>query len=135
MDVVGRIVLKPTDTLQAGVSVFVERLSEMLIDTLLARKIYVTGNVQCTNVQFLTDNFFVLQKSRISSHEMLVSEGNKVVAIKLFDSTPIRVASSKFRVEPRVDLMDWDISKYSMSSRTRREWRRVRKMLGNFEVK
>lgn len=47
LDIGGRVVLKLADTLPIGVSVFVDRFftSEVLLDTLLSRKVYVTGTL------------------------------------------------------------------------------------------
>ena len=114
LDVGGRVVLKLTDSLPIGVSIFVDRYftSERLIDTLLSRKIHVTGTlmkmrIPKTNLQFFTDKD--LKKSGRGSHDMLVTEDNKMAVVKWFDSKPIHLASSEFGTEPVGQCKRWSV--------------------------
>lgn len=114
LDVGGKVVLKLTDTLPVGVSVFVDRYftSETLIDTLFSRKIYVTGTlmkmrIPKTDLQLLSDKN--LKKSGRGSHDMLVTEDNKIALTKWFDSKPIHLASGEFGTEPLGSCKRWSV--------------------------
>ncbi|XP_072377992.1 uncharacterized protein [Diabrotica undecimpunctata] len=104
-DIGRRVVLKLTDTLPVGVSIFVDRYFtlKILIHALHSRKLYVTGTlmknrIPKTDVTFKTDKH--LRKSGRGSHDMLVNKDNKIAVTKWFDSKPIYMVSSAFGAEP-----------------------------------
>ncbi|KAG5875932.1 hypothetical protein JTB14_036465 [Gonioctena quinquepunctata] len=106
LDVGGRMVLKLTETLPIGVSVFTDRYftSISLIDLLSSRQITLAGTIMASripkNAAFLNDN--QLKKSGRGSHDGLVREDGKIILTKWFDSRPVHFASSSSGIEPLV---------------------------------
>ncbi|KAG5863495.1 hypothetical protein JTB14_011246 [Gonioctena quinquepunctata] len=120
LDVGGRMVLKLTETLPIGVSVYTDRYSTSisLIDLLSSRQITPAGTIMASripkNAAFLNDN--QLKKSGRGSHDELVREDGKIIPTKWFDSRPVHFASSSSGIEP----LDMVIGKYAMRGRTKK---------------
>ena len=111
LDIGGRMVLKLTDTLPAGVSVYTDRYftSIPLIDALLSRKLTLTGTIMLNrlpkNATFLKDSD--LKKSGRGSHDQLVRQDSNLNLVKWFDSKPVHLASSSTGVEPLGTCSRW----------------------------
>ncbi|KAG5880896.1 hypothetical protein JTB14_000982 [Gonioctena quinquepunctata] len=106
LDVGGRMVLKLTETLPIGVSVYPDRYftSISLIDLLSSRQITLAGTIMASripkNAAFLNNN--QLKKSGRGSHDGLVREDGKIILTKWFDSRPVHFGSSSSGIEPLV---------------------------------
>nr|CAH7729435.1 unnamed protein product [Callosobruchus chinensis]CAH7729437.1 unnamed protein product [Callosobruchus chinensis] len=111
LDVGGRMVLKLTDTLPIGVSVFTDRYftSIPLIDTLLSRQITLTGTIMANRLpkkaEFLTDS--ELKKSGRGSFDHLVREDDRISIIKWYDNKPVYLTSSYCGIEPEGVCRRW----------------------------
>ncbi|KAG5884179.1 hypothetical protein JTB14_034718 [Gonioctena quinquepunctata] len=136
LDVGGRMVLKLTETLPIGVSVYTDRYftSISLIDLLSSRQITLAGTIMASripkNAAFSNDN--QLKKSGRGSHDGLVREDGNIILTKWFDSRPVHFASPSSGIKPStivadynaemggVDLLDRVIGKYAMRGRTKK---------------
>lgn len=111
LDVGGRMVLKLTETLPIGVSVYTDRYftSIPLIELLSSRQITLAGTIMTSripkNAAFLNDN--QLKKSGRGSHDGLVREDGKIILTKWFDSRPVHFASSSSGIEPLGSCTRW----------------------------
>lgn len=111
LDVGGRMVLKLTDTLPQGTSVYTDRYftSISLIDTLLLRSITLAGTIMNNRIpkeiDFKKDN--ELKKAGRGSFDFLIREDKKMCAIKWFDSRPVHFASSVCGAEPVGSCTRW----------------------------
>nr|CAH7714748.1 unnamed protein product [Callosobruchus chinensis] len=97
------MVLKLTDTLPIGVSVFTDRYftSISLIDSLASRCITLAGTIMASripkNAILVSDN--ELKKKGRGSYDTLVREYSKIAIIKWFDNKPVHFASSDCGVD------------------------------------
>ncbi|KAG5873629.1 hypothetical protein JTB14_003059 [Gonioctena quinquepunctata] len=111
LDVGGRMVLKLTETLPIGVSVYTDRYftSISLIDSLSSRQITLAGTIMASripkNAVFSNDNQY--KKSGRGSHDGLVREDGKIILTKLFDSRPVHFASSSPGFESLGSYIRW----------------------------
>lgn len=111
LDVGGRMVLKLTETLPIGVSVYTDRYftSIPLIEALLSRQITLAGTIMVSripkNATLLIDN--QLKKSGRGSHDALVRQDGMISLTKWFDSKPVHFASSCSGIEPLGSCTRW----------------------------
>lgn len=111
LDVGGRMVLKLTDTLPIGVSVYTDRYftSIPLIDSLACRSLTLAGTIMANRLpktaQLLADN--KLKKKGRGSYDQLVRDDGKVNIVKWFDNKPVHFASSISGVEPEGLCKRW----------------------------
>ncbi|KAG5894991.1 hypothetical protein JTB14_014877 [Gonioctena quinquepunctata] len=120
LDIGGRMVLKLTETLPIGVSVYTDRYSTSisLIDLLSPRQITLAGTIMASripkNAAFLNDN--QLKKSGRGSHDGWSKTENEYITIK----QPAAIVADYNAKMGGVDLLDRVIGKYAMRGRTKK---------------
>lgn len=111
LNVGGRMVLKLTDTLPLGVSVYTDRYftSITLIETLSLRSITLAGTIMANripkDINLKKDN--ELKRTGRGSYDVLVSHDKNICVVKWYDSKAIHFASSACGAEPHDLCKRW----------------------------
>nr|CAH7747672.1 unnamed protein product [Callosobruchus chinensis] len=106
LDIGGRMVLKLTDTLPIGVSVFTDRYftSIPLIDSLASRCITLAGTIMASRIP---KNAIPLSDNELKKKGRGSYEDSKIAIIKWFDNKPVHFASSDCGVESEGICRRW----------------------------
>ena len=110
LDIGGRVVLKLSDTLPTGSSIFMDRYftSVTLIESLSNRSILACGTIMSSrlpkSVKFMKDSEMKKQRG---TFDQVVRNDEKVTIVKWYDNKPIFLASSEHGIEPVENCKRW----------------------------